>query len=104
MTTPAVHSLLDKPAKYHFDCCGKRKKNDSKTFYNSFTEGRRLLLSQVTGSLGHKAEQFCSNHLSAIDLPVVTQQVIHTKNFRDICHKLDTQTTFSPQQVKLSAE
>jgi len=75
-----------------------------KTFYNSFTEWGRLLLSQVVKSLGHEAEQFCSNLLSAIDLLVVTQQVIHTKHFGEICHKLDTQTKFTPQSVKPSAE
>lgn len=98
MTTPPAHSLLGKPTKYHFDSCGEKKNlKDTKTFYNSFTEWGRLLLSQVVKSLGREAEQFCSNLLSAIDLLLVTQQVIHTKNFRDICHKLDTQTKFSPQ-------
>lgn len=65
----------------------------TKTFYKSFTE---QFISQVVKSLGHKAEQLCSNLLSAPDL-LVTQQVIHTRNFRDVCHKLDTQTRFSPQ-------
>lgn len=75
---------------------GKEKKEDTKTFYNSFTEQRRFVLSQAVKSLGHKAEPLFSNLLSATDL-LVTQQVIHTRNFRDVCHKIDTQTRFSPQ-------
>lgn len=104
VTTPPVHRLLDKHTKFHFDSCGKYKIKTTKIFYNCFRERGRLLLSEVVKSPGHEAEHFCSNLLPATDLLVVSQQVIPTKNFREICHKLDTQTKSSSQKVKPCAQ